>query len=121
MKPAVGRIAILPCTIRTHSKPLHRGFRAIVGKCLDDAEPRSAVGTISKRVSISAVSGIENFSQTIGACGDIREDQRDLLSALFAEADFKLVVANAIEKGGLDALDDRERRLLVFEALQKFV
>src|SRR6201995_2366812 len=119
MKSSIEGIVIFVVALRAHREMLHRSVPAIVGQCFDDGESRPAIGAVRERITVSSILGIEHFAKTICAHGNVREDQDSLLAAFLAVADLKLVIACRIEKGELQALDDRARRFLLLKAKQE--
>src|SRR5271169_7059371 len=75
MKTPVARIVVLRRTLRTHLENSHRGAQAVIRQPFDDAEARTTVGAVGKRITIPAVAGIEDFSLTIRTCRNVRQDQ----------------------------------------------
>jgi hypothetical protein len=101
--PIVG-VVIFALAFRAHHKALHRGVSAIVGQRFDDREAWTAIRAIGERVTKATIIGIENFAQTIAAGGDVGQDERRFLAALFALANFEAPVINRVEKGILETL-----------------
>src|ERR1700730_6586388 len=98
MKPAIQRIVIFRFAFRALLESSHRRIRPIVRKLFDDAESGSAIGAVSKRISVPPVLGIKHFPLAIRTDRDIRKNQCGLWSRLVAIPDFDLVVADRVEK-----------------------
>src|ERR1700722_7933700 len=98
VKPAIQRIVIFLFAFRALFELSHRRIRPIVRKLFDDAKSGSAIGAVSKWISIPPVLGIKHFLPAIRTDRDIRKNKCDLWSGLFAIPDFESVVAHGVEK-----------------------
>src|SRR6201985_1028413 len=121
VKPAVQGILIFAFALVTHRKFFHRRVRTVVRQRFDNRKPRPAICTVREWVTKPPVARVENFAQAIAASRDIGEDERCFVAALFAFADFKSVVADCIEKRGVNALHNCPGRLLRFDPLPKLL
>src|SRR5215813_15332845 len=119
VEPPVYRVAIFALALWTHRKLFHRCAGAIVRHRFNDRKTRTAVRAVCEWVTKPSIVWIDNFAQAIGTGSDVGKDQYRLVAVLFALADFESVVADRIYKGGFQALDQRARRFLVFDAQQE--
>src|ERR1700739_2571763 len=112
VKPAVQRIAIFRFACGTLFEASHGRVWAIVRKFLDYTEPRPAVRAVSKRIAISPVRRIQEFTQAIRTSRDVRKNECCLWPRIVAIPNLEALIAGNVEEGGLEALDDRQGRLL---------
>ncbi len=68
----IRRIMVLPRAVRAHGKVLHGGALPIIGKAVQNAEPRTAAGTIDEGMKIAAVLRIHQLRFTLRAHGNVR-------------------------------------------------
>src|ERR1700751_1828010 len=106
MKPATQRIVIFRVACGTLFEASHGCVWAIVRKFLDYAESRSAVRAVRKRITISPVRRIQELMQAIRANRDVRKNERCLWAPIVAIPNREALIADDVEEGGLQALDD---------------
>ena len=82
VSPGLGIIVFLR-TFRTHGKFLHTGPFPVIGKRIQDRQPRAAAGAVDERVLIPPVLRIIHLLDAFIADGDIRR-HKDLTLGLFA-------------------------------------
>src|SRR6266567_4359684 len=74
VEAAIQRVVVLPLALVAHREGRHRGLRAVVGNAARDREPRTAVGAVQKRITITAIARVKQFAEAIGAssrvCGN---------------------------------------------------
>ena len=83
------RIMVLIRTGRTHGKFFHAGTLPVIGKGIEDRQPRATTGTVDKRMQIPPVFRIKHLLLTFVADGNIRRN-KDLTLCLLAFNDIKL-------------------------------
>ena len=74
---------------RTHGKFFHAGTLPVIGKGIEDRQPRATTGTVDKRMQIPPVFRIKHLFLTFVADGNIRRN-KDLTLCLLAFNDIKL-------------------------------
>ena len=74
MKSAGAGIVIFGLAVRAHAEGGHGGVGAVVRNGRDNAVTGAAVGAVDKRIAITAVGGIKQFGQAIGADITVRGD-----------------------------------------------
>ena len=75
MEASIYWIRVFTLTIGAHWKQRHCGFRAIIWNVFDDSEAGSAVCTVDEWVTVAAVVGVEQLTQTIRTNGNIWRDR----------------------------------------------
>ena len=73
---AGGNVGILGRAGRAHGKPRHRRVGAVVGQRPQNRKPRPAVGTVGKRVAVTAAGRVGQFFFAGGAGGQVGRGQR---------------------------------------------
>src|SRR5437016_5140589 len=97
METSISGVLVLYLALGTHNKSFHGRVSAIVRECLNDAEPRTAIGAIGKGILISPVHGIEDLTNTFPARRKVGQNQGGFEPSGFACADFKPGIAHRIE------------------------
>eukprot|EP00825_Cyclidium_porcatum_P012782 TRINITY_DN16687_c0_g1_i1.p2 TRINITY_DN16687_c0_g1~~TRINITY_DN16687_c0_g1_i1.p2 ORF type:complete len:426 (+),score=47.11 TRINITY_DN16687_c0_g1_i1:3-1280(+) len=125
METPVQGVLVLRAAGLAHHEAPHGGVRTVVGERLDDREARAAVGAVREGVAVASIRGVEDLRQTVRAGGDVREDEgRRPAAVAVALPDLEAVVADGIEKRGLEAVNRGDRGLVTAdcreEALQSF-
>ncbi len=59
------RIVVLGCARRAQRESAHGRIGAVVWQTNGDGEPRPAVGAVDKRIAVSAIGRVEQFSQAV--------------------------------------------------------
>ena len=91
VKAPVGRIVIFCRAIRAKRKVRHAGIDAVVRDIAHNAETRSAVGAIDKRIPVAAVIRIEELSLAVGTDGKVRRDRQKVFRSVFTFLDGKFL------------------------------
>ena len=115
VKPAVQWIVIFRVAGGTLFEPSHGRVWAIVRNFLDYAESRPAVRAVRKRIAISPVRRIQEFSQAIRTNRDIWQNERCLWARIVAIPNLEALMADNVEVGGFQALDNGQGRLLLLQ------
>ena len=121
VKPAVQRIVIFRVACGTLFEASHRCVWAIVRKFLYYAESRPAVRAVSKRIAISPVRRVQEITQAIRANRDVRKNERCLWARIVAIPNLEALIADNVEEGGFQALDNGEGRLFFLKPGQEHV
>jgi hypothetical protein len=74
VETAVVGVFVFRSALGTEGEGCHSGMRAVVRDLADDAEARAAVGAVDEGMGMSAVGGIAEFANAIGADGGIDGD-----------------------------------------------
>lgn len=121
VETAIGRIVILRLAGSTHLEGGHGSARAVVRNIANDGEARATIGAVNEGVAKTAVARIHHFTQTIGAHGDVRRDERFgrrvKTAGEDAESGFRLQLGIAGKKRG----DFGQRRKFGRQALKETV
>jgi hypothetical protein len=75
VEAAIAGIVIFLLTVVTKGEPRHGGEGAIIGKGLDNAISRAAVGAVDEGIAVAAIVGVKQFFDAVGTGGEIRENQ----------------------------------------------
>jgi hypothetical protein len=121
MESAVGWILVFCLALRAEGELLHRGVRPVVREGFNDAETGTAVGAIGEGIEKAAILRIEDFAQAIRTGGDVRQDEGGLFAARLAGADGKFSIADSVEPGGFEALNETAGRFFGLEAQQELL
>ena len=118
---AVSGVGVFVGTRLTHREIRHRRGGPVVGQIGDDGIARTAVRARDEGMQVSAIAGVEQFPQAVGADGDIGRNQgaRRRGGGVVAVSDRERRVA--LGRGGFDVdrVDARERRRCVAEPGQR--
>ena len=57
----VGGVVVFGAAGRAHGEPGHGRLRPVVGRAVEDAEPRAAVGAVGQRIGEAAVGGVADL------------------------------------------------------------
>jgi hypothetical protein len=110
VKPAVGRVLILPAADRAHRKGSHGCLGTVIRDVSDDSESRAAERAVDERIAVSEVAGREELRQAFITRSHIRRDQGKSLSCPSALPDFKTGISLWFKRTGFQAFDSSERR-----------
>jgi hypothetical protein len=92
METSVHRIIIFAGTVITHGKSGHGGLWPIVRYVVNYGIAWSAIGAVDKRVTVSSVLLVEEFSEAIAAGCCVRGYEGCSLFALFAGFNFEIII-----------------------------
>ena len=110
MEPAVARVVVFAAAIGAHGERRHGGALPIVGRTGHDGEARAAVCAVEEGIAVTAIAGIVQLAQAVGAGGDIRRDERGPAGAGFARVDTEAGLAARLALFAGQFLDPRQRR-----------
>src|SRR6185437_14096438 len=114
------RVLVFLAALITHRELTHRGLRAIVWNSFDYRKPRTAIRAVDKRISVTAVTRVEQLSQAVPASADVggnRDNPRTARIAFdYAKA---LIVRGRQVIRALDRVDNRTRRRAQFDVLHQ--
>jgi len=97
MKPPVHRIIIFPGTFVTHGKRGHGSLSPIVRYVMNNGIPWPTIGAVDKRVKVSPVLLVEEFSEAIAAGRGVWGYEGCSLFALCAGFDFEINIMSGRE------------------------
>ena len=115
VKPAVLRVPVLVAAVIIHREIGHRRERPVVGKPLDDGEPRAAVGAVYEWVSIPPVGWIAHLPEAILARSGVYGEEGVRASRFVAREDREDALPEPLYLLDLVFVDPRERRRLALQ------
>jgi hypothetical protein len=115
VEAAIKWIVILRLASGAHLEVTHGCLGAVIGHVLDYGEARSAIGAVGKRVTIAAVTRIQQLTKASLTRGDIGGDE--LVFAFFSKAvtDLKTCMADRRMISDSYVFDMSQRRSLCLE------
>ena len=119
MKTPVSGIVILGGAELIERPWLHRGIAAIVRKSEGHGIAGAAIGAVDIRIAMTAIGGIEEFSKTIVAYGQIRRNTNSGAITALRLANREILKANRIGGLNFNCRNDCGRRGIGLEGLNK--
>ncbi len=121
VEATIVRIVVLCLACRAHREGLHRRTRPVVGKGLDDREPRPAGGAVREGVAKSARARRRDLVGARRAHGEIRGQHGPHRSVRRACDDAKVELGSLVDFSDCDARDAGGRRAPRLEIFQESV
>jgi hypothetical protein len=102
-----------------HPERRHGRKSSVIRDVFHNGKPRTAVGAVDKRVSVSAVSGVKQFGKTMLAGGDFRRDGNKLFFVIIAGTNHKIIISHRLDIMACDFKDNRLGGRRCFDLLDK--
>jgi len=121
VKAAVSRIMVFTGAIWAHDEFAHGSIGPVIRKGMDYGETWAAIGAISERVAVTAVSRVKYFRKAIRTGSNIGENKGGLFSFFQAVLNFKPGIASGLEPGDFQSVDYSPRRFLKRKPSEEFL